>query len=241
MADAPDSFQYNKAVERGILSDMAELAARLGSPNTFTRTGVTIFQDNFSNGLDEWFVSSNPPIGQSIISLENGGHNGVSCHLDIGDNPNNSAILYRYFAVPELAKTGIELAVEFPQYFDTFDFYLYLYHAAGQAIGWIRYDLASQSFQYYDENSAFVSFATLDIQQANYHRYDQMKLIVDFEDFTYHSFRYNQFHYSLADLPLKTVSGSGGNSLLAYVKGVSDGSNEADFYISYLILTTDEI
>lgn len=241
MADAPDSYQYNKTVQRGILSDMAELAARLGSPNTFTRTGVTLFQDSFVNGVSSWIDVSYKTGSYVNLEIDNGEVGGVSAHLHAVDSADAYASIARFFAVPELKKIGIEVAIDFPYYFD----FLWLGFAiglpTGEYEGSVRYYLGDQSFKYEQYSDTYISFGTVNLDADGNPRFDRMKLIIDLESLEYHSFRYNQNLYSLANIPLLQLSSNAANRMSIKVLGSSDGGGEADFYVDWIILTTDEI
>lgn len=240
-SDAPDSFQYNKTVQRGILSDMAELAARLGSPNTFTRTGVTLFQEDFSNGISSWLNLSYQTGSYVALDIENGEIGGCSARLHAANLANAYGSIFRYFAVPELKKAGVELAIDFPYYFDFLWIGFTIGTIEGEFEGSVRYYLSSQEFKYEQDSSTYVSFATVNLSADGNPRFDRMKLVIDLETMYYHSFRYNQSLNSLANIPLHQLSTDPSNRLGIKVLGSSDSGGTADFYIDWIILTTDEI
>ncbi len=64
----PDWGVTAGAVTTYQLSDMGELAARLGSPDTYDRRGEIVFQDDFEGGLVKW--NQSPFSGGSRIALD---------------------------------------------------------------------------------------------------------------------------------------------------------------------------
>lgn len=56
--DYPDFGISDTFQTKYVMSDMGELAARLGAPNVFDRTGTLIWFEQFAYGLNNWTLSS---------------------------------------------------------------------------------------------------------------------------------------------------------------------------------------
>ena len=52
--DYPDFGITDTVQAKSIITDMGELAARLGAPNVFDRLGSIVWYDDFQYGLSRW-------------------------------------------------------------------------------------------------------------------------------------------------------------------------------------------
>lgn len=55
--DAPDFGISDTYLTKHVITDMGELASRLGAPNVFDRTGTLIWAEQFTYGLNNWVLS----------------------------------------------------------------------------------------------------------------------------------------------------------------------------------------
>lgn len=105
-------------------TDVAELAARLGSINKFDRRGNVIFLDDFVDELG-WETTgtfaSGYTVTRSTITTKSGG---VSCKLVV---PASSyAQIGKWLPYPVLSRIGYEIAFVHSDNADTYNWYMYL-------------------------------------------------------------------------------------------------------------------
>lgn len=106
--DYPDYGASQGYVHTAFISDMSELAARMGSPNYFDRQGVHIFNESFENGLGFWTTKIVGDTSYIRVSAQyvSYGFYGLEMKNDIvyGD----SAYVSRFFPYPYLTTVGLE-------------------------------------------------------------------------------------------------------------------------------------
>lgn len=117
---APDYSNVSAAQPLHRLDDMAELAARLGSPSTHDRSGSVVYIETFSNGLGSWVKAGNPADYDISIATDQFRHGPFSCKLTAGFAEEGYAKLFRKFPYPVLNKYGLEFSVKMGA--DTGDF-----------------------------------------------------------------------------------------------------------------------
>jgi hypothetical protein len=161
------------------LTDLAELAVRLGSIVTYDRRGDVIFLEDFEDGLHLWtpdWEGSEPTVDLSIVRAR---HGAFSARLGVGTEAGSYARIQTTLTLPVLGPWGIEwsfnLAVALP-YID-----LYVEVAMGAefasfAIRWVR---ATYELQYRDSSSNWVTFATDVVLDYTYNTWYTMKLVID--------------------------------------------------------------
>ena len=86
-------------------TDIAELAARQGSPNTFDRRGNVLWMDGFENGIKNWVID----VGLGEVSWDTAfvRNGGFSIKVDSTGGPQR---IMRYMAFPFLSRMGFEFS-----------------------------------------------------------------------------------------------------------------------------------
>ena len=108
------------------LTDLAELAARLGSPVTHDRQGDVIFMDNFEDGLGKWEAASDgggDSVGLSAARARSGW---LSALLTSGSGAGRYAQIYRGVNLPVLSGLGVELSFSVPVALETLKLQLHI-------------------------------------------------------------------------------------------------------------------
>jgi len=110
---APDYSNVTAVGPFHRLDDMAELAARLGSPATFDRRGRIIFIDSFEHGMASWEVGGSGTGTAVVVSPTHKRSKAFSVKMTNGSTANWSAQIARAFPYPDLNKYGLEFSVMF--------------------------------------------------------------------------------------------------------------------------------
>jgi len=173
-ANAPKATIYS-------LSDLAELAARLGSIDTYERRGDVIFLEDFESGLMRW-TSDLTGVGGVLPSVTSevaaSGFQSIKSTTPTGDN--NLVHLGHTHHLPILGRIGCECAFRFTTNLfadDTGYFQLALNIYTGQ-----RWKIASVRFrsfdlEYYDDSGNWIEIANINAGELRFHR---LKFVVDF-------------------------------------------------------------
>lgn len=93
------------------LDDMAELAARLGSPVTHERSGRIVYFDSFEEGMASWQTAANGTGASVAVSAENKRHKAFSVKMVAGSDGGASVQMARAFPYPTLNKYGLEFSL----------------------------------------------------------------------------------------------------------------------------------
>ena len=141
------------------LTDLAELAARLGSIVTYDRRGEVLFIDDFSHGVSKWAEGGgggDPTITLSAVQSRSGQ---FSALLTPASGGLTQVIILR--AVPALAPSAIglecHLAASSPAM--SFQWDLRVKDATTSHRFAVRYNAATGDLQYLDDSAAWVAFA----------------------------------------------------------------------------------
>lgn len=140
---APDFYGTSPQGLVHRVADLAELAARLGSPVTFDRRGNVLFMDSFDNGGAGWnFIpSGGVAAGYPLADPVHFGGLSIGIYTDAVAGAASS--WYKFVPLPLISNFGLEIAFGLP--FDTRDIKLsfvvwtgakqYLYDARWQQPG----------------------------------------------------------------------------------------------------------
>jgi len=116
---APDYSNVRAGEPLHRLDDMAELAARLGSPVTHHRGGYIVFLDSFESGIASWQTGTSGSGASITVSSQNKRTGAFSVKMVAGSNASRSAQISRAFPHPTETVYGFEVSVMFlsaPQY-----------------------------------------------------------------------------------------------------------------------------
>lgn len=157
----PDFGVYAPVATVGAVSDLAELAVRLGSSNIFDRRGKVIDSDSFDDVRKGWtfmaigggvYVRSSvaPKSGSQSMFLTAAGIGVVQIELQ------------RYFPRFASQRLGVECCIAAPDVDTYFNLILRQYDGVNEHSVWIRLDINSHQLAYLDDLGAFQTFATID-------------------------------------------------------------------------------
>lgn len=222
------------------LSDLGELAARLGSINTFDRRGDVVWMDSFEDTIHKYQLSL-AGVGADIQL--NGDHcrsGGSSCRLTTGNATGNFSYMYRAFGSAVVAtKIGVELSFTLhPQI--TFYLYIEVYRRPTMYRVSMRYDPVANILAYQSFGGLYVDLLTgLDLQaSATWHT---MKIVGDFSvDGFYERVLLNNLRPDIQGIPSNQQPTDIEDQLrvVIYVSTQNDANNK--LWIDDLIITQNE-
>lgn len=101
------------------LTDLGELAVRLGSIVTHDRRGDVIFLDNFEDGLGKWDTGSDGGGDSVALSSARARSGRLSALLTSGSGVGGYAQIFRGVNLPVLSGLGVELSFSVPVALET--------------------------------------------------------------------------------------------------------------------------
>ena len=200
--DLPDDYPWWPGSRRFILEDMAELAARLGSPVVYDRRGQVAWFDHFAAGLSGW-VTNGVGTGWAVETVaESTLFPGFAIKLTAGSTSSRYAAILKSFSSPDVGRSGVEVAVSFLSEFDKIDLMLEQFTGTTWIYGRIRIDRANNVIQYRDSSGTYQTILALPTPDTIDVAYQYAKLVIDWNLNEYVRFLYNQSEYDLSGIPL---------------------------------------
>ncbi len=198
----PDWAQSAGAVTTYQLTDLGELAARLGSIVTFDRRGEVLFLEDFRHGLTLWDVYSSSGGVGVYLATDRTLSSPFSCKLNPGAVATSYAYARTFIALPRLSRVGAEFAFSHSAQTKNIDFDLSAESAAAEYHGVVRLDDANQRLQYLDAAAAYQTFATGIVLNTKETIFNRAKLVIDLTTGKYTRFILNDVEYDLSDYAL---------------------------------------
>ena len=237
---APDDSDVVKRGAAYRLDDMAELAARLGSPMTFNRQGDVVWLDTFAGGVNGWVRYTG---GAGIlIELENTHFltEGLACVLTVAVADPRYAMIYRSFPYYSDTRLGFGITYACAGANSTVGLEMDYFEGAFYYKGLIRIDHTSGDVTYLDTTGGFTALGNLGLLDGVGVIWYPTKLIIDTLANEYVGFYHGDTYYNMAGIPLYT----GGSALAPHSMTVvtfSDtvGSGQS-LYLDSAIYTENE-
>jgi hypothetical protein len=161
------------------VTDVGELAARLGSPVTHDRRGDVIWWDDFEWGLAKWITGAGGTGASVALSTATARNGRASVLLTAGSTAGNFARLERYNPYPVLSMFGEEVSVALGSPIEDFQVLLYLSDGQEMTQFAIRYNDANSRLEYTDSTGAWLPFATSKSLFRDLTLFHTLKMVID--------------------------------------------------------------
>lgn len=197
----PDFGMYAQKKTTFGLSDMGELAARLGSIVTYDRRGDVVWLEDFAQGMTNWVVGG---AGLYIVeeSAEESLSKGVSLKTVVPNTGPFNAYFWRRDALPVSSRLGIEYA--FLPDDDVDDIFLdfEIYDGDDRHQARIEFRVDDGVIRYFKGGVLWTELVT-DIEfRADGRAWHHFKLVVDYVTDEFVRLLLDNIEYSMAGLPL---------------------------------------
>lgn len=236
-------------------SDIAELAARLSSPDNFDRRGNVIFMDDFRNGISRWrhYDASVIPPAYNPLSwvADYAATSGFACKVTTEAVANDLQEMITYLPYPYLSKMGFEVAFSMGLNIDSIDFALRLDDGSFD-YQWIIVLFPSTNKLYYlDVNGAQVEIPTSwakipgeakilgSIADTDERLFHIVKLVVDTENKKYVRLIFNNSTFDMSNIACYP-SGTIGARLESGIGVITAVDVAATIRIGHVIATINE-
>lgn len=222
------------------LTDLAELAARLGALSVFDRRGDIFYQDGFEDGLHDWTTSVSGTAAEvrgSMVEAQSGRY---SCLLVGGSTATFLAQIEQTVRFPAPTPLGLEASVFNPGLIPQINLRQRVLDGTFQTDFEVRNPLGAQTLQYLDAVGAWVTFATgvTELTQASV--WSPWKLVMDPVTRQYVRFRLGQRTWSLAGIPALSAAVVDAAVCVPRIQVTSDAGNNRSVYVDDVILTQNE-
>lgn len=222
------------------ISDMGEVAARLGSIVTYDKRGDVVNFDNFEAPFLKSIVLT-APVGDyarlDSASVKSGCQS-LKLHLEDGASRGVEYVM----ACPILASKQIGLEFSFSNKAD--DVYLMFeinYKAETErfwALGYLHYD--GDKLQILDENLAEVDVADLPDLYEKTNFFHTMKLVVDFATAKYVRLLFDQNEYDISAISINEPAVGTPYGIFLYISSNTKVATGGDVWIEDVVITQAE-
>jgi len=237
----PDYGMYSLASTIYRLTDMGELAARLGSGNRHDRRGNVLYASNFAGGINEWATTVIGAGSEVTWSPDMPYVGGFCCRLHTGTAAFNYAKARIHLPYPSLSMIGVEAAIAINYYHDATFISLDMYLDGVQYNGQIRYDAATDSVNLYLAGGGFEELLpkpNLSVSEGRYHIF---KLVIDAETKKHTRLILDSHVYDLSGYDIYQQASISGDQLVAAVWVQTDDTAGRDSYLGNVIVTHNEM
>jgi len=222
------------------LSDMAELAARLGSGNLFNREGYVIFLESFEYGLGGWEWSKGGTYGDVFLSAEARRTGAYSCKLSAGTEAGSASLISRKLPYAVLGKFGMELSCKLHEDVADLKFRLVWHDGTYDNIFDINYTPAVDELWLTDGASGHVTIAEDLNLHPQYAPFQTFKLVADFAANEYLRIIVNEKEYDISGYTPALVETDDAKCLRVNVTLYSVKDRMGYVYVDDLIVTQNE-
>ena len=240
-------LQYNMAMvaqrRRGAISsvtDLGELAVRLGSIVSFDRRGDVVWLDDFEDNINKWILVAT---GAGAISLSTTAANSgaKSCEVVVDAAAGAYTQAHHYRGLHALSSYGLEAVFIPPMLTDyIFELSIDTWTTDPLRIGRLRYVSASEELEYLDEDGNWQAFASGVKIYSSFATYNHMKLVVDPATGYYVRAMLNQSSYDLSDYLLRRTTYVGAPRMRVYFAYTAPDAGGLTAYVDDVIVTQNE-
>ena len=222
------------------MDDMAELAARLGSPITFNREGNVLFVSTFEHGVAGFGTTPGGDDAEIVTSALWSRTSGYCCKLVAGKTTPYYALIYKTFPYPTLGSYGLELSFLLDTDLDRLDVELWIYDGAYQTIYLVRYDPDTDVVQIRTSSTSYPTVVTGVALSASVTIFHTLKFVVDAVERTYKRLILNNVEYDLSAYPGYAITNPVQAKMQVRVTNIGASGKNAVVYVDDLILTQNE-
>ncbi len=236
----PDWGQAQSTALVASVPDLGEHAARLGSPDTLTRTGNVLYLTEFEDGREDWNNVNLGGGGSATVVTTTPFRSPNTVQLATGTLVGGGYGLLKTFVPPRTVKVGIETMVSIVNSGQQFVIEMLDYN--GSAYGWfrLRYDVATATLAYQDSSGTFKTIASGLSLRTGAGVYHLFKLIVDLNTQTYVRAIVNQVSYDLTGIAPQTFVSVVNPSLDVRLIGVNQVGAARQIQLDSVIFTFNE-
>jgi hypothetical protein len=223
------------------LQDMAELAARLGSPVNFDRRGNVIWFDDFEDGYQKLGFGSGGAASTYMLTADYARLKAYGLKIVTDTAVGAYVEVQKRLSYPVTGKYGNEFSFAVIGGTPDVRVGLQFQLAASRLIGVVRYNHATSTLDYYDSAGSWQSFAT-GISIASYGSlFNTMKLVIDEENGVYVRCSFNKTVYDLSAYSLYAPATAGTPHLTAYWDVYCAATGAVTAALDGLIVTGNEV
>jgi hypothetical protein len=219
----------------------AELAARLGSPVVYDRSGETHLIETFKHGLQRWTATLSGTDAYARIEADSYLSDGYAVVLNAGSDMDAYAMICWKRSLLPLGKVGLCWSWAIAGNMDWIEVWVTAVstdatHTAG--LQWIN---ANKYTRLWKSTGAWDWFEPFPIPEQNKKAWNTVKMVMDLETAHYDVVRINADEHDASDWVFQTAAGGANPYLQVCIKNVGGWGDEGrHIYVDNIILTLAE-
>jgi hypothetical protein len=223
------------------MSDMGELAVRLGSINTYDRKGQVIWLEDFEDNINKWDITAAGAGGGATLSTATAKNGAKSCEIISGTVAGNETEIVRYVSRAVNSRIGLEVSFTSTADIGYQTFYIITDNGVQWIYGGIRYDPTLDVIQFLNSAGVWTThIAAANIYQAA-QCFNQLKFVIDLATGFYEKLLIGAEEIDLSDHALYYTAGIFFNFLgVKIVCSSRTTPTKATTYFDDVILTQNE-
>jgi len=221
-------------------TDIAELAARLGSIVTFDRRGNVLFLDDFKDGIAKW-TKEGSGAGEGIEwTAEYIGSGGFAAKLYTGATTGNYAQMSTSLPYPVLSKLGFEASFSIDMYLDHVSLLIHLATGTQLATAIVEWEQASRQCLYFGSDGDYHALTpAISLLRVKEH-FNTAKLVIDPLTWEYVRLILNNTAYDLSNKAFKVVDSIAAPYLDCAILIATNADHITTAYVDKAIKTQNE-
>jgi len=222
------------------VSDLGELAARLGSIDTFDRRGDVVWLSGFEDGLAEFIPVRTGAGSDRNISTTTACKGAYSLKLTIGSNAEDMSGVEKWVPYPALSGFGGEVSFTWNTGLDRLEIWLILYDGTNRT--YFAVNLSQTNGKIYYRNSAggWTEIDSLPAWATATDLFHVAKLAIDLSTGKYMRLTLDNTGYSLAGISAEAPLSAVQPNLLFSVRAYGPGVTTPTIYVDDMIITQNE-
>lgn len=222
------------------LQDMAELAARLGSIDTFDRSGDVVWLDDFEATTLKWAWDTGGIDGSgalSTVEARSGNQSALSISPSIAGA---EGFFSRYFPTPVNSRIAGEISVNFTGLMRSIRIWLRPAQAGGFGLSYLSYNPQTETISILDDTNADKVVASAIPLATGATLFHQMKLVIDLSTQKYVRAVVDNHSIDLSAHAFYAAGGVVYTSLQVRLANASNTNTNRSTYFDDFILTQNE-
>ena len=222
------------------LQDLAELAARLGSINTFDRRGNVVFLDDFEAGLSRWEVGTYGTGAAAVVSVYRSHSGAYAAKLTTGSDGAQAIEIRRQIPRPVAGKIGLEFSWAWDGPLWCVVVSLDLFNGATYDHYVVAFYRSTDLITLRDAAGVAQTIASGLLMQTDHLMFHTAKLVVDTESRKYVRLLFDRNSYDLSAYGCQAIADASTPRLVLLIGPWGNTANNIDTYVDDVIVTQNE-
>lgn len=240
MKGQPDFGMYAPKEVVASISDMGEVAARLGSIVIFDRRGDVVDFDNFESPAIVWDTAVLGDDSYVCLDSTHVRSESQSLRLHTENSAGAFANIDRAFQILASKRLGIEISFSLRHEYFELRFYCYYYDGEQYHRAWLKILTNERKIYVFDTIEGFVGVATYGDIALTPHVWNTIKLVFDINEAKYERLLFNNREYDISAYSLRPVDSEEGPFFRVQFWAINLNANGADVWLDDFILTQAE-